>query len=241
MIDLDKLVLGQLEQTEGFCRYVRGDCSVSTGEITINDLGTAATITEMTSTASLTVSSANANDTAAGTGARIVKVTGLDAEWNIVSDTVSLNGQTAVALTNVVLHPFLIQVLTAGSGGTNAGILYVGSGTLTSGVPATINIGCLASSGQSRTAFMPVPKGYKAIVKQVAGNMDAAGKILARFKSFGGVYWLGMGLSFGSTGGYAQEDILTPALPTKTLIKFTASATSSATARASANIIFKKV
>lgn len=456
MIDLDKLVLGQLTQTDGFCRYVRGDCSVATSEITINDLGTSATLTEMTTSGALKISSGSAQDsgieptvtqvtgavkasgyitfsvnpmasdtitmygtaftfvdsdaagnqinigddlsetlvntvtvlnasvvtnvakatystdgvsklnvvfdnygtggnsytlaasaatpsggnltggangvgsiafvnnlfvgdvltingteftivasgatgnqvdinttlsgtidnivtvlnasavvgvalatysktgsdttltatyddsalsgsaytlaasTVYGTGARTVRVTGLDADWNIVTDDVSLNGQTAVSLTNVVLHPFLIQVLTAGSGGTNAGVLYVGSGTVTSGVPAVINLGCAASVGQSRTAFMPIPKGYRAIVKQVAGNMDAAGKILAKFKPFGGVYWLGMGLSFGSTGGYAQEDILTPALPAKTLIKFTGVATSSATARASANIIFKK-
>ena len=164
MIDLDKLVLGQLEQVDGFCRYVRGDCSVSTGDITINDLGTAATLTEMTASGALKISSGSANDTAAGTGARTVRVTGLDADWNIVTDDVSLNGQTAVSLTNVVLHPFLIQVLTAGSGGTNAGVLYVGSGAVTSGVPAIINLGCAVSVGQSRTAFMPVPKGYSAIL-----------------------------------------------------------------------------
>lgn len=199
MINRTKLVLGQYPNS--FCRYLRGDCSVATGEITINDLGTANTIAEMTTSGALKIASDSTNDTGTGTGAQTVRVTGLDANWNIVTDVVTLNGQTAVSLTNVVLHPFLIQVLTAGSGGTNAGALYVGSGTFTSGVPATINLGCLASAGQSRTAFMPVPRAYKAIINEVFGNMDAAGKIFGKFKPFGGVYWRGMGFSFGSAGG----------------------------------------
>lgn len=241
MIDLDKLVLGQLEQVEGFCRYLRGDGVVSTSEKTINDLGSVPTLVEMTASGALSIASSNAADASAGTGARTVCVTGLDAEWNMVHDTVTLNGQTAVTLPTVVLHPFLIQVLTAGTGETNAGILYVGSGTFTSGVPAVINLACAAGAGQSRTAFMPVPSGYMAIVKNVAAGMDAAGKVYAKFKPFGGVYWFGMGFTFTSSFNYAKEDILTPAFPPKTLIKITSIAASTAIARASANIIFKKV
>ena len=50
------------------------------------------------------VSSDNANDTAAGTGARTVYVKGLNADHDVISEIVSLNGQTAVLTTNSYLH-----------------------------------------------------------------------------------------------------------------------------------------
>ena len=79
----------------------------------------------------LKISSANANDAAAGTGARTVVVNGLDADYNEISETVILNGQTAVNTVNSYLRFGEILVLTAGSGGTAAGILYAGVGRWT--------------------------------------------------------------------------------------------------------------
>ena len=123
MIDYeDKIALGMKQD---FYRYVSGKGTIGTVETTLNDLGSSVTITEMTTTGALNISSSSANDTAAGTGARTVLVPDLDADWNIVEDIVSLNGQTGVALTNVVLHPFLIMVLTAGTGQNNAGKLGI--------------------------------------------------------------------------------------------------------------------
>jgi len=73
------------------------------------------------------VVSASANDTAAGTGARTVRITGLEAgTLEKVTETITLNGVTAVpsVRTNwMAVNQF--EVLTAGSGGTNAGDLDV--------------------------------------------------------------------------------------------------------------------
>jgi len=52
------------------------------------------------------VSSSSANDTSAGTGARTVLVSGLDANYNEVEETVTLNGQTQVATTTEFLRVF---------------------------------------------------------------------------------------------------------------------------------------
>ena len=54
--------------------------------------------------AALNVVSTNANDTAAGTGARTVRVTGLDANWNEISEIVTLNGLTPVQTVNSYLR-----------------------------------------------------------------------------------------------------------------------------------------
>lgn len=224
-------------------RFVIGRGVVGTSEVTINDYGTTGTITEMTAAGALKISSGSTDDTAAGTGARTVLVRGLDADWNIVEDIVTLNGRTAVALTNVVLHPFLIMVLTAGSGGGNAGILYVGSGTVTTGVPAVINLTCIIGSNQSRIAFMPVPDGYRCVVRDIFVSSDTAvsGKVFGKFKPFGGVYLLGAVLNFSAASTNDKIDILTPAFDSKTLIKLTGSfASGSGTMSANMNIILYK-
>jgi hypothetical protein len=112
----------------------------------------------------LKISSANANDASAGTGARTVVVNGLDADYNEISETVILNGQTAVNTVNSYLRFHYMEVLTAGSGGTAAGILYAGVGTVTSGVPATIYGYVSVGYNVSEQAFWTVPAGYTAYI-----------------------------------------------------------------------------
>ena len=90
------------------------------------------------SATTMTVSSSDTNDTSAGTGARTVLISGLDGDYNEISETITLNGQTPVTTTNSFIRVNRAIVLTAGSGGANAGIIYVGTGTVTTGVPANI-------------------------------------------------------------------------------------------------------
>jgi hypothetical protein len=72
------------------------------------------------------VLSSDANDTAAGTGARTVTLIGLDEDFNPLEETVTLNGTTAVDTTNTNwLRIFRAFVATAGSGGANAGAITV--------------------------------------------------------------------------------------------------------------------
>ena len=110
------------------------------------------------------VSSGSANDAAAGTGARTVLITGLNASYVVISETVILNGQTAVNTTNSYLRINSMEVLTDGSGATAAGIIYIGTGTVTTGVPA--NVYGLISVGYntSTQAVYTVPAGYTAYV-----------------------------------------------------------------------------
>lgn len=89
----------------------------------------------------LDVTSSDANDAAAGTGARTIKIYGLDAAGKQLIETVTLNGQTAVTTTGLFWRVFGAQVVTAGTGRKNAGDLYIiktGTSTWTSGVPGTL-------------------------------------------------------------------------------------------------------
>jgi hypothetical protein len=60
----------------------------------VGDLSYAAAALQMT------VSSSSASDTSAGTGARTVLITGLNANYAVISESVTMNGQTAVTTTN---------------------------------------------------------------------------------------------------------------------------------------------
>lgn len=77
----------------------------------------------LTSAVALELLSGSANDAAAGSGARTVRVTGLTGDYAEQSETVTLNGTSAVALTLSYLRVNAIDVLTCGSGGANAGAL----------------------------------------------------------------------------------------------------------------------
>lgn len=114
----------------------------------------------------LKVSSSSTADDSAGTGARTVQLFGLDADYNEIEETVTLDGQTAVNTTNSFLRIYRMVVRSAGSGGTNAGVIYAGTGTVTSGVPANKYATIAAGDGQTLMALWTVPAGYTAYMYQ---------------------------------------------------------------------------
>jgi len=115
----------------------------------------------------LKVSSSSANDTSAGTGARTVELFGLDGDYNEINEVVTLNGQTAVNTTQSYLRINRMIVRSAGSGGYNAGIIYAGTGTVTTGVPANI-YATINGDGTNQTlmALWTVPAGYTGYLMQ---------------------------------------------------------------------------
>lgn len=116
----------------------------------------------LSSASVLKVSSSSANDTSAGTGARTVELFGLDANYDEINEIVTLSGQTAVDTTNSFLRINRMVVRSAGSGETNAGVIYAGTGTVTSGVPANKYATVAAGDGQTLMALWTVPAGYTA-------------------------------------------------------------------------------
>ena len=138
--------------------------------------------------AQLKVSSSNVNDTAAGTGARTVFVAGLDANYNEISETVTLAGQTAVLTSQAFLHINDAYVATAGSGLSAAGDIYFGAGTVTSGVPATVYDLIKFDYNQRITGSYTVPAGYTAYLSQglfSAGQPGGSAQVVGRLLTIG--------------------------------------------------------
>ena len=144
-----------------------------------------ATVGTQETASTLTVSSSSADDASAGTGARTVQIVGLDGDHNEISEVVTLNGTTAVTTSNSYLHINSMSVVTVGSGGKNAGIVYVGSGTVTDGVPATIFNLIYTGYNASTSGAYVIPAGYTGYVTngsissgQPVGTTPVVGKLV---------------------------------------------------------------
>lgn len=135
----------------------------------------------------MSVSSANVNDTAAGTGARTIYIGGLDADHNEISEVVTMNGQTAVTTARSYLHINSAYVLTAGSLNGAAGNIYIGTGVVTLGVPATI-YDIIAFDYNARiTGSYTIPAGYTGYLSQglfssgqAGGSNPVVGRLMTR-------------------------------------------------------------
>ena len=136
------------------------------------------------------ISSTSANDTAAGTGARTVFIKGINGTGGYATETVTLDGQSAVDTVNEYDAIESMVVLTAGSGEANAGLVYAGTGTVTSGVPAVPYSVVAAGENQSLVGHWTCPKGFtgylthgKFTVGPTSGNQFVLGRLKLRLTS----------------------------------------------------------
>jgi hypothetical protein len=116
--------------------------------------------THLAAPSKLKVASGNANDSSAGTGARTVQVIGINGTGAEIIETVTLNGQTAVETVHEFTEVNYMQVMSVGSGGNNAGQIYAGTGTVTSGVPANVIGHIIVGENASQTGHYTIPKGF---------------------------------------------------------------------------------
>ena len=93
------------------------------------------------------------------TGAALVLVEGLDADYNEQMEFVILDGQTGVSTIGSYLRMNRAPVQAAGSSGWNEGIIYVGTGIIAIGIPANIYTIIEATKNQTLQAFYTVPAG----------------------------------------------------------------------------------
>lgn len=114
----------------------------------------------LTTASKVKVSSSDVNDTSAWTWARTIIIEGLDANYNEISETISLNGQTWVETTKSFLRILSVIVLTAWSGWTAAGDIYVWTWTITLWVPAVVYAKVRIWNNRSLLWLQTIPAGY---------------------------------------------------------------------------------
>ena len=136
------------------------------------------------------ISSTSADDDAAGTGARTVFIEGVNGTGGLATEIVTLDGQTEVNTANSYDAIERMVVLTAGSGGKNAGIIYAGTGTVTAGVPTVPYSAMGIGENVSLVGHWTCPTGYtgylvygKLTVGPTAGNQYVLGSLKLRQNS----------------------------------------------------------
>jgi hypothetical protein len=110
-------------------------------------------------------SSDDTDDDIGGDGALTVVVEGLDANYNEISNTVIMEGFTAVNTDDAFFRVNRMYVATAGVNGTNTGVIYASTGAQTNGVPdvaTTIRATIGAGLAQTQQCFYTVPAGKQA-------------------------------------------------------------------------------
>jgi len=209
--------------------------TLTTTRITISPNLTTELITQSalhTTSATVDVASDSADDDSAGTGLRTLTLIGLNDSGAAQTETITMDGQTEVtsASNYSAIHGF--RGLTYGSGNTSAGNIYVGNGTFTSGVPATM-IGT-GEAGHNRSAFgyYTVPTGKKLYLRQFTMSMVGSNKEAKVHveTSANGIQWITEN-EFGlESGGNFQGNIIAvPAIAGDTNIRITGLAGASST------------
>lgn len=156
---------------------------VDTSEVTI--WPATGLLTHPASPTTMTISSSSASDTSAGTGARTVYILGINGTGGYVSETVTLNGQTAVNTVHEYDAIEQMVVVSVGSGGVNAGTIYAGIGTVTSGVPATVYSAMGIGDNLSLVGHWTCPAGYTGYLvygSVTCGDTSGSQYITARLK-----------------------------------------------------------
>lgn len=191
----------------------------------------------------------NAADDAAGTGARTVYISGLDANYLEINDTITTAGASAsTATTNTYLRVLRAYVKTVGSSELNVGIITIEAvtgGTTQSLIPAT--------DGQTEQVFYTVPAGKTGYVTETRISLvdqegGAATQHVGHFKGWIRLYntasnnnyesWRNVFDSGLDTDGTCNVTIPQPVatpLPEKSDIKMTV-ATHAANAEADARL-----
>lgn len=222
-----QLVKGTIYQTKTINKFGFND-AVGTSKQTISDVGS--NYTNLTVAQSLNVSSSNTNDTSGGTGARTLILYGIDGDYNEISETITLNGQTNVATSKSYLRLYRAKVLTAGSGATAEGDIYVGYGTNTAGVPATPLIKIVTGENQTLMACWTVPAGYTGYLYSCtfsSGSETGQKYMIARLevKEYGSVWQTKEKGTFSTANLVFSRDIPLQ-IPEKSDIRLTAQTSS---------------
>lgn len=149
------------------------------------------------SATTMTLSSTDANDTIAGTGARTVEIQGLDTNYSQISETLEMDGLNGVTSDKSYLRVYRMKVMAAGTTGWNEGNIYLGTGAITDGIPAVIHAEITIDAGagvegenQTLMAIYTVPAGKTGLIwnLDVATSLDKPVEVWLKVRPFGEVF-----------------------------------------------------
>jgi hypothetical protein len=142
----------------------------SAAEETITSIGGSWLDVPLSAAETVDIVSTSADDAAAGTGARSVKLYGLDGSYNAQTETVALNGTATVTSSSSFIVVYRMEVVVVGSGGTNAGTITADTTT-----SSKILVGIQPSRGRSAAAVWCVREGATGLIHHWQSDLNATG------------------------------------------------------------------
>lgn len=144
---------------------------VDTGGEDIWDLG--ATWVAPTTSRTHSLASTSTDDTAAGVGGKTLQISGLT-DWDTaeISETVTLNGTSAVNTANTYVIIHRMKMLTWGTSGPNVGVI-----TATAQTDATVTAQIAAGRGQTEMAILGVPSVQTAHIINYYASFNKSGGV----------------------------------------------------------------
>lgn len=205
-IDAEIAIAQGLFQNYSIVNKVGLNPDIDAGSTPEDIWGNSGTYTGWASVAeTLQVFSSDATDASAGTGARTVLITGLDGNYNVITETVTLNGTTPVTTTQSFLRCHTMRTATAGSAEVNAGTITVRQSTTTANVMLFMRIGL----NQTNDGVYTIPAGYTGyLVNMHASVRGSSGAIISAgiwTRSFGSVFRQRRPFSFSQTAQYIDN------------------------------------
>ena len=124
-----------------------------------------------TSASTLKITSNDVDDNGTGTtGALTIKVQGLDTNYDVIEEDITLNGQTAVTGSKEFLRVYRAFVTSAGSSEFNEGVITINNSddSLTlAQIPA--------EHSQTQMAVYTVPRDHKGFITNISGSILKSG------------------------------------------------------------------
>jgi len=163
--------------------------------------GTSTAYNEIQTAGVIAIVSTHADDDSTGLGARTLTLTGLNGSYDIVTETITMDGTTPVNTANSYISVHRCFVATAGTTATAVGTI---TGTQASATPATEVLRIVIGYNQTQNAQYMVPRNYTAYINLPNVTMQTITENLTMDlgcfkKEFGGVYRIQIDFLF--TGG----------------------------------------
>jgi len=138
----------------------------------------------------IVIVSTSTDDASGQIGARTLTLTGLNGSYDIVTETITMNGTTPVNTANSYFAVHRCFVATAGTSATAVGTI---TGTQTSATPATEVLRLVIGYNQTQSAQYMVPRNYTAYISAIDVAMQTTTANLTMDiglfkKDFGGVF-----------------------------------------------------
>lgn len=149
---------------------------VDTSYVQLSESGST---TLLSSAETLDVVSDDANDTIAGTGAQKLEIQGLDANYNLQTETIDLDGTTPVTTTNTWIRYFRAKVTQVG---TDVSSTNLGNITISATTTTTVTTSIVAGEGQTQMAQYTMPAKRTGFFEQIWLSTDSTNMVTGQLQ-----------------------------------------------------------